>query len=400
VVVAVTALAGAAVAGALVAAGAGVAGALHYGAALFLAGAGAAALGGLTAQLVADRRRAVTTAAGILGAGLAARMVGEGADGWGWLLWVSPFGLLSLVEPFGADRAAPLGVLLGGVLVLGTATLLSARGRDLHAGLVSGSGLRPPRLLLLGSAGGFAVRRALGSLAAWGVGVIAYFLLIGGLASSLTAFLSDNPRYAELAGQAGFQGLGTVDGYVAALFALLAIPVCLFAANRISADAADEEAGRLALVFATPTTRDQWFVVNAVTALIGGLLLAVGAGVATWLGTTLVGAQLALPAALAGALNLAPVLLLSLGFALLALGWLPRAVFLIGSIPSAGGFLLQALADTLQWPAAVQSLSPFAHLNAVPAERPNWAGGLAMALIGLVLAAAGLLRYRRRDLQA
>ena len=357
-------------------------------------------LGGGTFHLVADRRRAVTLATGVLGAGLAARMVGDGVDGWSWMLWTSPFGLLSLAEPFGANRTAPLGVLLGGVLVLTAAALLSARGRDLHAGLISFSGLRAPRLLLLGSAARFVMRRAKGSLAAWGVGVAAYFLLIGGLAASLTQFLADNPRYAELAAQAGFAGLGTVEGYVAALFALLAIPVSLFAASRISTDAADEEAGRLALVLATPTTRDRWFAINAAVALAGGLLLAASAGIATWVGTTLVNAPLSLPAALAGALNVTPVLLLSLGCALLALGWLPRAVYLVGAIPSAGGFLLQTLADTLEWPTAVRALSPFEHLNAVPAETPDWAGAGAMALIGVALAVTGLLGYRRRDLQA
>ena len=399
-VIAVTGFVGVAVAGAMEAAGATGSGAARYGAALFLAGAGGAALGGLAAQLVADRRRAVTLATAVLGAGLAARMVGDGVDGWSWLLWASPFGLLSLAEPFGANRTAPLLVLLGGVLVLAAAGLLSARRRDLHAGLVRGAGLRPARTTLLGSAGRFAVRRAQGSVAAWGVGVAAYFLLIGGLASTLTKFLADNPRYAELAAQAGFGGLETVEGYVAALFVLLAIPVSLFAASRISTDSADEEAGRLALVFATPTTRDGWFLTNATVTLTGGLLLAAGAGLATWLGTTLVGAPLSLTNALAGAFNVTPVLLLSLGCALLALGWAPRAVFAIGAIPSAGGFLLQALADSLQWPRAVRALSPFDHLNAVPAEAPDWAAAAAMALIGVALAAIGLLGYRRRDLQA
>lgn len=400
VIIAVTGVVGVAVAGATGVAGADASGAVRYGTALFLAGAGAAALGGLAAQLVADRRGALTLATGVLGAGLAARMVGDGVDGWSWLLWTSPFGLLSLAEPFGANRTAPLWALLGGVLVLSTAALLSARGRDLHAGLISGSGLRAPRLLLLGSAAGFVVRRAKGSVTAWGVGVAAYFLLIGGLASSLTQFLVDNPRYAELAAQAGFAGLGTVEGYVAALFALLAIPVSLFAAGRISADAADEEAGRLTLVLATPTTRDRWFAINAAVAAVGGLLLAASAGIATWVGTTLVGAQLSLPAALAGAVNVTPVLLLSLGCALFALGWLPRAVYLVGAIPSAGGFLLQAIADTLHWPAAVRALSPFDHLNAVPAVGPDWAGASATALIGIALAGTGLIGYRRRDLQA
>jgi len=399
-VTAVTAAVGAAVAMAATVAGADAAGAARYGAALFLTGAATAALGGLAAQLVADRRRAVTTATAVLGAGLAARMVGDGADGWSWLLWTSPFGLLALAQPFGANRIVPLVVLLAGVLVVAGAALSSARGRDLHAGLVPASGVRRARPLLLRSVAWFAVRRAWGPLAAWGAGVVAYFLLIGGLASALTQFLADNPRYAELAAQAGFDGLSTVEGYVAALFTLLAIPVSLFAVSRISADAADEEAGRLTPVLATPTTRDRWFLSNVAMAAAGGLLIAGAAGLATWLAATLVGAPLSLSSALAGAFNVAPVLLLSLGCALLALGWLPRAVFVTGSIPAAGGFLLQSVADSLQWPAGVVALSPFDHLNRVPAETPDWPGAAVMVLIGLILALTGLLGYQRRDLRA
>ena len=71
-----------------------------------------------------------------------------------------------------------------------------------------------------------------------------------------------------------------------------------------------------------------------------------------------------------------------------------------GAIPSAGAFLFQALADTLQWPTAVGVLSPFDHLNAVSGETPDWAGAGGVALIGVALAVTGLLGYRRRDLQA
>jgi energy-coupling factor transporter ATP-binding protein EcfA2 len=59
----------------------------------------------------------------------------------------------------------------------------------------------------------------------WPAGLCAYFLIIGLVARSLTEFLIANPRFADLAAQAGFAGLATVQGYAAALFALLAIPL-------------------------------------------------------------------------------------------------------------------------------------------------------------------------------
>lgn len=78
-----------------------------------------------------------------------------------------------------------------------------------------------------------------------------------------------------------------------------------------------------------------------------------------------VGAPLSAAEALAGAANVLPVAALSAGTALLALGWLPRAVL------AAGGFVLPTLADTLSWPIAVRALSPFTHVAFVrPAGRP------------------------------
>ena len=66
----------------------------------------------------------------------------------------------------------------------------------------------------------------------------------------MTDFLTDNPRFADLAAQAGFAGLGTVEGYAATLFALLAVPAGVFVAVRLAAVAADEADRRLTLLLA------------------------------------------------------------------------------------------------------------------------------------------------------
>jgi ABC-2 type transport system permease protein len=119
-----------------------------------------------------------------------------------------------------------------------------------------------------------------------------------------------------------------------------------------------------------------------------------------WVGTATVGAPLGAGAALAGTLNVLPVALLCLGAALLALGWLPRAVLAVGSVPAAGGFLLQVLADSFGWPGWVRQLSPYAHVAPVPVQAPDWAGAAGLLATAALLAAAGLAGYSRRDLRA
>jgi ABC-2 type transport system permease protein len=392
-------LVGAALALALIVPGAGTKGALIYALGVTLVGMFFAAVGTLCAQLVAERRAASGMGAAILGLVLLLRMVADGVERLAWLSWLTPFGLLAEAEPYAANRLGPLaamGVMVSAVAVL---AVLAAAHRDLGSGLITGSGTRPGRFRLLRSAPGFAVRRVLPSAFGWAAGLCAYFLIIGLLARSLIEFLIANPRFADLAAQAGFAGLATVQGYAAALFALLAIPLGVFAASRLSHDAEDEADRRLAVVFAKPLPRSRWALVQmmVLVATIAGL--AIATGLATAIGTALAGANLRLTEALAGALNVVPVAVLCLGAAQLAIGWVPQAVLALGAAPAVGGFVLTVLVDTFDWPGWLAQLSPFAHLASVPATTPDWVGAAGMMGVSVLLAVFGIAGFARRDLR-
>ena len=357
-----------------------------------------ATVGTIAAQVLPNQGAANIAGAGVLVATLLARMVGDGIDGWGWLCWTSPFGLVALMRPFADDRVLPLAVLVVAVAALLVAVAAAARGRDVGAGWITARTRRLPRQLLLGSVAAFAARRQLRPLTAWCAAVAVYFLLIGLLAVSLTQFLTDHARFAELAGEAGYGALGTVNGYAAALFGLLALPVGIFAALRVAALAADETAHRLTALLAGPRPRWRLLAAEAGAAAAGALVLAAVAGVATWAGAAAVGAGLGLGAAMAGALNALPIAALCLGAAVAALGWMPHMVGLVGVAPAVGGFLLQVLAESAGAPRWVVELSPFAHLAPVPSTTPNWTGTAGMLVIAAGLYASGAAGYRRRDL--
>jgi ABC-2 type transport system permease protein len=397
------ALAGAAAAGAaagvaMVLAGAAVPGSVLFGAVLAGTGMVGAALGALAAQLLPERRSASGLAVAVLLAGLLARMVADGAPALSWLAWGSPFGLLGRVAPFAQNRVAPLLVLAGLAAVAAVAAVRLASGRDVGGARLAGPDRRTSRSRLLRSLPGLAVHRTRRPLTVWAAGLVAYFLLIGLLTTSMTTFLRDNPMFARMAAQAGFAQLGSVQGYVSALYSLLAIPIGAFAAARIAALAADEASGRLALLYALPVSRARWAATEAAAVAAAAIVLAAGTGLATWVGASWVDAGLGLGEALAGALSVVPVGLLCLGAALAALGWAPSAVLAVGLFPGAGGFLLLVLADTLHWPGTVRWFSPFAHLAAVPAEPWDAAGAAGMLAVAGLLAVAGSRRYGRRDL--
>lgn len=403
VVIAATILIAAAVSTAMIMTGAAVAGSVLYGTALALIGAGVAAWAALAGQLIGDPRRAAVLGAAGIGASLLARMVADGVEQLAWLHWWTPFGLLGQLEPFAANRVAPLTILLAAVAAFTGMALAVTRRRDLGAGTVPvrDRHRRGPtllRLTLLRSLPRFAVRRSAGSVIAWGLGVWSYFLVIGLLASSVTTFLADNPMFAEMAAQAGFGTLTTVTGFMASLFALLAVPLGLYGASRVNMDAHDEQARRLTMVFAAPVSRRRRFLVELAVVGTGTVILAAGAGVASWAGAVAVGTEVS-AAAVAGAVNVVPVAWLSLGAALLAFGWLPQAVIPIGAIPAVGGFLLQVLAESLRWPNWVLRLSPYEYLNAVPYENVDWAGTAGMTTLAVGFCLGGLVGLSRRDLQ-
>jgi ABC-2 type transport system permease protein len=399
VLVGAVAAVGGAVTAALLATGAAPAGAVLHGVSLALVGAVAAGVGGVAAQVLPDRGGAAGAAVAVLLAGLLARMVADGVATLEWLRWVSPFGLAALVRPFDADRAAPLLVLAVAAAALLAVAVVAANRRDLHGAPVGAARPRPARTRLLGSVPAFAVRRLRGPLSAWALGVAAFFLLIGLVAESMTTFLADNPRFADLAAAAGFAELGSVGGYAATLFTLLAVPVGGFVAARIAALARAESSRHLDLLLAAPVTRRRLLVAEAGVTAAGAVVLTVAAALATWAGTAAAGAPLGLGAALAGALNSLPVAALGLGAALLALGRLPGHVVAIGMLPAAGGFVLDVVADSAGAPAWVGALSPFDHLAAVPVEAPDLVGGAVMLLAGALLAAAGAWAYGRRDVR-
>ena len=392
--------AGIAVAGVLLLAGTQPAGALIHGAGIGLLGLYFTLVAALAAQVFPARAPATGTAVAVLGAGLLMRMIGDGVTELGWLRWLSPFGLLSLSGPYHHNRILPLLILLAATMVAGMIAFLAAGHRDVRGGLVAVNPGHRPRLRLLTSVETFAVRRLLRPLTGWAIGIGAYFLLIGATAVSITDFLTDNPALAGEAAKAGFAELGAVEGFTATLFALLALPVGGFTAVRTAAFIAAETDRRLTLLSAQPVSRMRMLGAELMVTMGGAAVLVTLAGLATWSAVAAVGGGLDLLAALHGAWNTLPIVLLSLAAAALAAGWVPRTAALLGALPATGGFLLLVIAESINAPVWVRDVSPFAHLAPVPLQSVDWPATTTMLVIAAATTVVAAVGYQRRDLRS
>lgn len=384
--------------GAMLAAGVRPVGATLYAAGFLGVTLTFAAAGFVAGQLMPNRSVAVGAAVGFLGAALLVRMISDASTALAGLAWVSPFGLIARIAPFADNRIAPLAVLTCYPVVLGATAIAAARSRDVGNGLVTVSDRRAPRTRLLGSIVGFAVRRSLRSTLGWAAAILTYFVVVGATIASILEFFDQNPRFAELATAAGFAGLSSAEGFAAALFALCAIATGMYAATRIAAFVADEQARRSTLLFASPVSRVGQLSAEVAVVVFGVLVLHVAAAAGIMVGAAATGAPLAFSDALAGALNAAPIAALALGAAVLATGWSPSAVTAIGAVPVVGGFLLDVVTESVHAPGWLREASPFAHVRPVPLVSPGWPALGVLLTIAVVLAAAGMAGYRRRDL--
>jgi ABC-2 type transport system permease protein len=96
-------------------------------------------------------------------------------------------------------------------------------------------------------------------------------------------------------------------------------------------------------------------------------------------------------------LNQVPAVWVVLGVGVLLLGVAPRAVPAAWALV-AFGLLAGTFGMLLDLPEAVLELSPFAHPAPLPFEGLRIAPVLALTLLAVVTAGAGLLAFRRRDL--
>ena len=361
-----------------------------------------AALGAVAAQLTASAGTARGIAIGVLGGAYVLRAAGDTSahtDGpLAWLSYLSPIGWAQQIHPYAQNRWwLAVALLAATVALIGAAVALAVR-RDVGAGIL------PDRLGpadgKLGSPLALAWRLHRGLLAAWTVGFALLGLLFGGVAEGVGDMMRDDPGIQEMFQRMG-GAAGLIDSFLAGVMTLVGLIASAYAVQATLRMRVEESSGRAEPVLATATSRWQWAASHLVFSLLGPALALLAAGVAEGLayGAAIGDVSGQVPRLVGAALAQLPAVWVLAAIAIAIFGLFPRASMVSWAGPAVCILigLVSAGVSTAGW---IRDLSPFTHLPSLPGGAVSAGPFVALLAIALVVAFAGMIGLRRRDLPA
>jgi ABC-2 type transport system permease protein len=358
-----------------------------------------AGVAAVTAQLTEHARPANGMAFAVLGVAFLLRAIGATSTELSWLSWLSPIGWAERFQPFAGERWAvlllPVALLV--VLLVAVAALLVRR--DVGAGVLPTRLGRATAPSWLRSPLGLAWRLQRGSLLGWSVGAAVAGLSFGVIAQDMVQFAEQDPETAEMLATLGGSGSIT-DIYLAATLSWIGLLAAGYAVQATLRLRAEEAELRAEQVLATATPRVSWAGSHLVVAAVGAaVVLAAGgllAGLAHGIRTGDLGGEL--PRLLAAALVQLPAVWVMAAVGAALFGVLPRLVVGATWAVLAVVLFVTMFGEPLQLSQWLQDLSPFAHLPRLPAATFTATPLGWLVAVAVLLAAAGLSAFRRRDL--
>ncbi len=356
-------------------------------------------VGAVAAQLSTGARAARGLGAGAIAAAYAVRAIGDTApeDGARWFSWLSPIGWAQQVRPYAGDR-----LWVGLLSLAGTAALVLVAGallrrRDLGAGLIAdrpGPAQAAPSLATTASLVWRLDRLA---LAGWAAALMLFGAVVGSITTTIGAML-DNPDFTDLITALG--GVSVLeDAYLSTALGIFALAVSAYGVSATLRMRHEEAQGRAEQVLAAPEGRTRWALAHLRPALLGtaALMTLAGAAVAAGYAWTVRDAGAVWPVLAAAWVRL-PAVWVFVGVVMLLYGaasrWAPLAwVVLTGLV------VITELGPVMDLPAWTMRLTPFHYVGSLPGGGADTGGTVGLVLVTLALTAAGLVLFRRRDLQ-
>lgn len=371
-------------------------GSLLYGLAHAAVGMFFAGVAAVTAQITEHPRGASGMGFAALGAAYLLRAMGDAGSG--ELSWASPIGWAQAANVYVDDRWWPLlPALAGGIVLAAVAFELSTR-RDV------GAGLRRPRAGRAEASGwlvrpvGFAVRLHRGLLLGFGVGTAILGMSYGSILADAQEMLAGIELLEDALAEMG--GATIVESFSSLILMVMAIISSVYVVLAAFKPRSEESGGRAEPVLTTALSQQGWVGSHVLVTVAGAVVVMGSAGLGFGLtGAAVTGDNALIGDLLGASLAYVPALWVAAGVAVALFGLAPRTATLAWVVPLYG-FVVGYLGQILQFPAWMMNLSPFGHVPRLPAAAMDWLPILVLTLVAVVLFAAGIAGFRRRDLQS
>lgn len=376
-----------------------VAGSLALGLQFTLVAVVFAGVGAVAAQLTETAGGARAIGLSTLALFYVIRAAGDAGSDLGWLSWLSPIGWGQQLRPFGGERWWVLGLLLV------TAALLTAAASALSGRRDVGGGLFPPRLgpavgsPMLRSPLALAWRVHRGILGAWTAAFLVLGAVYGSVAEGVGDLLRDNPDLADIFARLG-QGEGTIiDLYLAGVMGMLGMIAAAYGVQAAFRMKLEEDGQRLDPVLATAVSRRRWMGSHLGFVVVGPVVVLAAGGLGVGVSyAAIAGDPGQVLRAVGAAMVNAPAAWVLAAVVVALFGLLPEFSGLGWAAFGAAVFIsiLGALLRLSHW---VMDLSPFTHTPALPGADFELLPLVGLAVVAVVVAAAGVNGFRSRDLR-
>ena len=373
-----------------------VAGAFVYAFSVGVQGLLFAAITLLMAQLFSTARGSMGWSFAILGLSYMLRAYGDMTGN--ALSYISPLGLGLRVEAFYSDNFMPVIALLAETIAVTAVALSINKRRDVGAGVFPAKKGRAQASGFLKSPLGLAWRLSQGGFVAWAATMFALGASYGSVVGQIDSFVEDNATIMKMITAHGGDSGMLVDAFLPLLFGIMALVSTIPVINTMNRLRSEEKRGRIEQIYACSVPRAAMFMsflcIAVAEAVILSLLTALGLYAAAQ-STGMVSLGMLIKAAL----SFVPAMLVLAGLAALLIGLLPRlnvAVWVLFGY----SFLMLYFGRLFDVPKWATNLSPYYYVPQIPIEDFKAAPIVALLLISAVLAVAGIIAYRQRDITA
>lgn len=369
-------------------------GSMLYGASLGAIGIFFAALTGLFAQLTTNARATIGYSFSFLIISYIVRGIGD--VGYEILSLISPLGLILRVEVYVNNYWWPVFLTLVIAAILFGLSLYLNSIRDLGAGFIATRSGKERASKFLLSPLGLSLRLQRTSIVAWLVGIFVLGASYGSILGDLEGFIDSSGIIQQMIPQA--EGYSMTESFITMLMTILSIlgsiPVLMWVLKIKS----EENKARIENVLSKAVSRNEILGSYTLIGLVAAPIIQLMSVVGLWSAAAFVMEDLV-------SFNV----LIKSGFVHLPAMWilLGLAVFLIGFTPKLTGltwvylaysFFVVYMGDMLKLPEWMGKLSPFAHIPQIPLEDVNILSLTILTIVSIVLIAAGLMAYSKRDI--